>query len=100
MPVIKYPSTSPYAVTPQASWRIGLYRHRPIPPDPSDTNYPVPAKYHNRPDRLANDLYGTDDYWWVFQVRNINLIRDAFFDLKAGMTIVVPSPEHLRKVLG
>jgi hypothetical protein len=100
MAVYTYPSHSPYALTPQKSWRLGLYAHRSIPPATGDREIVVASKYHNRPDRLSYDLYGSDNYWWVFMVRNMNAIRDPIFDLKAGMTIVVPSLETIRAVTG
>lgn len=100
MSKIRYRATSPYALTPQTDQSIGLYVPRPIPVNSGDTEFVVTPRHHNRPDLLAHDLYGSVGYWWVFMVRNLNLIRDPIFDLKAGMTIVVPSPEHLKKVIG
>jgi hypothetical protein len=100
MSIVKYPTHSPYAKTPQTTWRLGLYVHRSIPPGVGDELITLDSKYHNRPDRLSLDRYGTDNYWWVFMVRNINVIRDPIFDLKAGMRIMVPTLEHLRAVLG
>jgi hypothetical protein len=90
-----YPQSSAYSATPQASWYIGRYVHRSIPADVSDTTYIVPASYQYRPDLLANELYGTPLYWWVFMSRNINLIRDPIWDFKAGLTIMVPTVGQL-----
>lgn len=100
MPIVKYPNTSYYAATPQTPSHLGRAVDRAIPAHKDDREITVESRYHNRPDRLAHDLYGTDDYFWVFQRRNLNLIRDPFFDLRAGMKIVVPSANHLRAVLG
>lgn len=86
-----YPSASPYYDTPQLDWRLGRYVHRAIKPAVGDEYYTVASKYHNRPDRLAYDLYGSVEYFWVFMARNMNLIRDPIFDLKMGMTIVLPT---------
>lgn len=100
MSKVNYPSTSPYAITPQTSWNIGLYNHRAIPADKADRQILIGLKYNLRPDRLAFDLYGSSDYWWVFMVRNMNIIRDPIWDFQAGVTIFVPSAAHLRSVIG
>lgn len=100
MTKVNYPITSPYAITPQTSWNIGLYKHRAIPADVGDREILIGLKYNLRPDRLAFDLYGSSDYWWVFLVRNMNIIRDPIWDFQAGVTIFVPSAQHLRSVIG
>ena len=97
---INYPASSPYSATPQTSWYIGHYNYRKIPADASDTNFVVLTRHNERPDILSNDLYGTPEYWWVFTVRNRNLIKDPIFDLKAGMQIVVPSLDVIKKAIG
>jgi hypothetical protein len=98
MSVIKYPSTSSYFNTPQLDWRIGRYVHRPIYPDVTDRAFLVTPKYHNRPDRLSADLYGTPLYYWVFMARNMNAIRDPIYDLVQGMTIIVPTRDVIAKL--
>jgi Base plate wedge protein 53 len=95
MPIVNYPTSSPYAVTPQFPWRLGRYVHRAIPPSPGDEPKTLSTKYHNRPDNLAFDLYGNQSYWWVFMLRNMNLIRDPIFDMVGGMTIIVPTKATL-----
>jgi|HigsolmetaGSP12D_1036236.scaffolds.fasta_scaffold04145_2 Base plate wedge protein 53. len=100
MAKINYPTTSPYAATPQLSWRIGRYEHRSISPMPGDTEIIVQPQFEHRPDRLSYDLYGTPEYYWVFMLRNMNLIRDPIWDLKAGMKIMVPSIDTLRTIFG
>lgn len=100
MSKIQYPVTSPYATTPQNSWYIDLYKHRPISVHAGDRQLTIGQKYHNRPDLLAYDLYGNPGYWWVFFVRNMNVIRDPVWDFELGKVIFVPSIEHLRSVVG
>lgn len=98
MPRVDYRSTSPYFETPQLTWRLGRYVHRPVPVTSTDTEITIDPKYHNRPDKLSHDLYGTPDYYWVFMARNMNLIRDPIWDLKAGMRIFVPSREAIGRI--
>jgi hypothetical protein len=96
----KYPATSPYATTASAGWYLGLYKHRAVPVDSADREVTITIKYHLRPDLLSYDLYGTPVYWWVFLVRNMNVIRDPIWDFTEGKTIMVPSVNHLRSVVG
>jgi len=53
-----------------------------------------------RPDLLAADLYGDANLWWVFAVRNPNIIQDPVFDFTAGTIIYVPSMVTLTTALG
>jgi len=99
MSKVTYPSSSPYALTPQSNWAIGLYKHRSIPESVDDVPYKVEQKYHNRPDLLAAELYGDAQYYWVFMIRNMNLMRDPLWDFVAGLEIYIPSRERL-KALG
>jgi hypothetical protein len=95
-----YPSTSPYATTYQNSWYIDLYKHRPVPAHNADRVITIAEKYNRRPDLLSYDLYGSPQYWWVFLVRNMNVIRDPVWDFETGKKIFVPSVDHLRSVVG
>jgi hypothetical protein len=97
MTKIQYPSTSPYAITPQSNWAIGLYKHRPIIASDDDKLLPIAAKYHHNSPLLAADLYGDASLYWVFMLRNMNIFRDPIWGLEAGMEIYIPSKENLRK---
>jgi hypothetical protein len=100
MSKINYPASSPYAATPQTSWYLGNYKHRPIPASGDDQPFTITKQYENRPDTLSYFLYGTPAYWWVFAVRNRNLLHDPVWDMVAGLTITVPSLATLKKALG
>lgn len=100
MSIIQYPNSSAYATTPQLSWRIGVLNYRAIVPANGDSEITITAKYANRPDRLSNDLYGTQNYWWIFMVRNMNVIRDPMYDLTVGKKIWVPTLAALQGMLG
>jgi hypothetical protein len=99
MSIVNYPNTSPYYSTPQLDWRLGRYVHHPIPADSKDVLVTISPTYHQRPDRLSYDTYGTTDYWWVFMVRNMNAIRDPIYDMVQGMTIYVPSLAAIQKAM-
>lgn len=100
MASIKYAATSPYATTPQTVWHIGSYNHRPVPAHRADREITITIKYDRRPDLLSYDLYGSPMYWWVFLVRNMNVIRDPIWDFTTGTKIMVPSADYLRSIVG
>jgi hypothetical protein len=100
MSKINYPASSPYSDTGQTHWYLGPIRLRTIPADGNDEYISIPAKYDTRPDLMSYAIYGTPAYWWVFMVRNMDLIRDPIWDFKSGMYIFVPSEERIRSLLG
>jgi len=53
--------------------------------------------YEERPDRLAFDLYGDTDLWWVFGVRNG--WEDPVYDMKVGVEMYIPNPTYIRSIL-
>jgi len=97
---ISYPASSPYGSTPQTSWYIGNYVHRKIKPASDDKPFTITKKYQYRPDTLSNDRYGTPAFWWVFSVRNRNIITDPIWDMEVGRTIIIPSLITIRKAFG
>ena len=100
MTVLTYPATSPYAATRQTSWCVGQFVFRPVPPDSADGLYELESRHTHRPDRLAYDLYGNGEYWWIFCERNPFLRSDPIWNFVAGLQIMVPSPDYLRRILG
>ena len=100
MPKISYPASSPYADTGQTNWYLGPIKLRSIPADARDEYIAIPAKYDTRPDLLSYAVYGTPAYWWVFMVRNMNVIRDPIWDFKSGTYIFVPTADRIRTLLG
>ena len=48
-------------------------------------------KYNNRPDLLANELYGNSKLWWVFAEFNPDTLNDPIVDFVAGLKIKVPT---------
>lgn len=100
MTKINYPKTSPYSNTPQASWYIGQYAHRTIPRLSGDEYKPITPEFEYRPEKLAKKLYGTEALWWVFMVRNMNVIRHPLWDFKAETQIWMPNASALKQLLG
>jgi hypothetical protein len=101
MTKIVYPASSPYFTTPQTSWYIGPIQYRNIPADSTDQFIAsLDPRYQYRPDALSYELYQTPAYWWVFMVRNVDLIRDPIWDMTAGMSIYVPTKSRIQSLLG
>jgi len=96
----KYASTSPYADTPQFRDRLSIYEPRTFDFDQDDIEYQIDSFYENRPDLLSFDLYGTPKLWWVFAVRNPDVIKDPGYDFVAGTVIRIPKQDNLATGLG
>jgi hypothetical protein len=63
--------------------------------DKSDIYYIVPSEYNQKPGNLANKLYGSPQFSWVFMYFNRNTISDPIFDLKEGLIIRIPTKKRL-----
>ena len=57
----------------------------------SDEQYVIDPAYDERPDLLANQLYNNSRLWWVFALRNPDVIKDPIRDFKSGTEIFLPS---------
>jgi hypothetical protein len=97
---IPYKKTSPYYNTPINTMYLDIWGERKIPEHPTDQLIEIEPKHEGRPDMLAFDLYGSTDYWWIFMVRNRNLIENPIYDLVAGLQIWVPQKNRLQTIIG
>ena len=96
----QYTQSSPWAITPQNNFYMELLEIRPVPAESDDFRYVIESHYQHRPDLLAYDLYNDVSLWWVFSVRNKDVIKDPVFDMIAGQKIYLPKLSTLTKVLG
>ena len=71
-----------------------------IPNSISDDIYTIESRYENRPDLLAHEIYGTANLWWVFALRNPDILVDPLEDFTAGKRIRIPSQESIDRVVG
>lgn len=92
---IRYSKSSPYSVTDQTSWYLDFYKDPILPFFGDDDLKIIEPKFQYRPDLFSFELYSTPNFWWVFQRRNMNLIKDPIWDFKSGLNIYVPSRETL-----
>jgi len=62
-----------------------------MPSSINDDEITISSKYHQRPDLLSYQLYGSANYWWVFALRNKDILIDPIADFKSGTKIFVVS---------
>jgi hypothetical protein len=95
-----YKGTSPYFQTGDENGYLDLMVYRNIPSEADDILFEVTKNYEYRPDLLAFDLYNDVNLWWVFAIRNKDILKDPVFDLEAGIKIYLPKISTLRSALG
>jgi len=103
MPTTIYKNSSPYFKTPQANDLVQYMRYmefRDVTADDGDEGIEVSTKFHERPDLLSNNLYGTPDLWWIFIIRNPDQLIDPIYGLVAGLNLYVPSKQRIFSLLG
>lgn len=94
-----YLTSSPYYNTPQVNVDNLLYldfwKRVSILPNINDTLIILDPMYEYRADLLSFNLYGTSQLWWVFMIRNPDIIRDPIWDFVTGITIYTPIKSSL-----
>lgn len=96
-----YAKTSPWANTPfNAAGYLDFMSFRQVPADDDDLLYDIQTQYVYRPDLLAYDLYQNSKLWWVFIMRNPNVLKDPVFDFTPGTQIYLPKASKIRLILG
>ena len=95
-----YTNTSPYYNTEIKDFYLDISTFRNIPNTADDNEYVILPQYEHRPDLLAYDLYGEVNLWWVFAVRNKDVIKDPIYDMVSGVKIKIPQLSTLKQVLG
>ena len=71
-----------------------------IPEDAYEIEYKIKDAHAGRPDILATEMYGTPRLWWVFALKNPDIIKDPLNDFKPGVMIKIPSPEIIKNMMG
>ena len=89
-------SSSQYFTTPIKNNRyLDVLNLRFISKDPSDLKITIDAKYANRPDLLAYELYQNPNLWWVLVVRNMDTLVDPLDDFREGVEIYAPTAQRV-----
>jgi len=92
--------TSRYKQTPVTNFYLDIWENVSIAENVEDTLIELDAKYHERPDLLAYDLYGSPRLWWVFARRNMNELVDPIGDFKSGILIYTPAQSTIDRITG
>ena len=95
-----YSTTSPYYNTPTWGPFLDIWKSVSIPANVSDARYQIDPPYNHRPDLLAYDLYQDANLWWVFAVRNPDVLTDPLFSFVAPTVIYVPTLAVVKTALG
>jgi len=90
-------TSSFYIDTPVKNFYLDLWEAEriDIQEDITDTEYVIEHKYKERPDLLAHALYGNARLWWVFSMRNKDVLIDPIADFQPGVKIWIPSNERI-----
>lgn len=97
---VTYSKYSPYLKTEMFGSYLDVANIPAIPAQADDVSITISKNYENRPDLLAYDLYGDSALWWVFSIRNPNVIKDPVFDMTPGTVIFVPKQTTIVQALG
>jgi hypothetical protein len=95
-----YSELSFYSKTPIVNGVLDIARHFAIDKSESDVEWTITTHYTNRPGLLAYDLYGSHELWWVFAIRNPDILVDPLNDFVTGVTIMLPSKVTVMTMLG
>ena len=99
--VTTYKKSSPYGGTPYLEGKfLDIWNYKTIPPQADDIFTEITATYQFRPDLMSFDLYGTVEYWWVFIMRNRDVLRDPIFDFTTGTGIYIPKLSTIQSNIG
>lgn len=93
-----YNKSSPYYSTKITNGYLDVLELTDLPKETDDIVFEITKVYENRPDLLANDLYKDSNLWWVFSVRNKQILKDPIFDFTAGTKIYLPKLSSIKKV--
>lgn len=94
----KYSQYSPYAKVGQ-SWYLDYNLPMNIKASDSDSEYTIPAKYDERPDRLAKELFNNERLYYIFSLCNPDILVDPIYDFKAGVVIRIPTTQRIQQYL-
>ncbi len=94
-----YNQSSPYYNTPQINvdnvQYLDFWNEIFITPNINDNIMILDSMYQYRADLLSYNLYGTPQLWWVFMLRNPDVIKDPIWDFVTGITIYTPQKSQL-----
>jgi hypothetical protein len=78
---------------------LGMNTLPKIPKNLEDETYVIGHGFDERPDLLAHVKYGNSRLWWVFSLRNPDLLKDPIRDFKPGLEIIIPAKSSVENYL-
>lgn len=94
-----YSRSSPYFGTRTWGKFLDVWPGKYIEPNSSDAVYQIDNIYNLRPDLLAHDLYQDSSLWWVFAIRNPDVLSNPLFGFTTGKIIYIPTKATLQAQL-
>lgn len=94
-----YSITSPYYGTQTWGKFLDVWPGKTISADTTDAIYQIDNIYNLRPDLLAYDLYQDSSLWWVFAIRNPDVLSNPLFGFTTGKIIYIPSKASVQRQL-
>lgn len=79
---------------------LGINNLPRIPRNVSDVSYKIPRSFHERPDLLAYEAYNNTHLWWIFAMRNPDILKDPIRDFKEGTIIRLPDRGVIEGIIG
>jgi hypothetical protein len=95
-----YSKLSPYVNTRTVNGYLDIISFIDLPGETDDIQFTITSLYMHRPDLLAYDIYGDAQLWWVFAVRNKDIIKDPVYDFIPGQVIHLPQLDSIKKAIG
>jgi hypothetical protein len=95
-----YSKTSPYSSTGLWGQFLDVWQGKTIQASSTDAVYQIDPVYRYRPDMLAYDMYNDATLWWVFAVRNPDILIDPVFSFVPPTIIYVPTLQTVKTSLG
>jgi hypothetical protein len=98
---VRYKQSSPYYKTGLIENKfLDVLEYRAIDSEADDIYRMIGNTYQYRPDLMSYDLYKTVDYWWVFMMRNRDIIIDPIWDFTADKQIYIPKISTIQRAIG
>lgn len=94
-----YSRSSPYYGTRTWGKFLDTWTGKTITASPSDAVYQIDNIYNLRPDLLAYDLYQDSALWWVFAIRNPDVLSNPLLGFTTGKIIYIPTRATLQEQL-
>lgn len=95
-----YSNMSPYVATSNSAGYLDVMNFIDIPAENDDLKFVITSVFMHRPDLLSYDIYKDFRLWWVFAVRNKDVLIDPIYDFIPGQVIFVPKISTIKKALG